>query len=270
MKKYVSVLIFITVFLAWPVSVFCEELSAAGKILPDQVMQSISRYNASAAEALSKKVYGETQSAAETNQQAISIYELQNISGLSNADLQILRFEKRAAEQQKKAAFGNFLPTIKGSYGLAYLANPTTFNSLLEDLGVDLSPITFPPPYDFITIDPAQLFSETGEPYYWMNSFSLSAMQPVFTWGKITNGYRMSKKALDAKALQYDMSSRQIEAQIAANYIALHYLSQLETALEIQQIIGSRLVHLSDDGMRTGMMIAVEAGKTRLEVKKLT
>lgn len=100
-------------------------------------------------------------------------------------------------------------------------------------------------------------------------SFQLSLMQPIFTWGKLTNAVKLYKKISQIKQTQILSQKEQLETEIEGRLIAISYLKQIMTVLEEEEQYVSRLVQYSEDAEKSGMLIHQDVVEAKIQSKKL-
>lgn len=137
--------------------------------------------------------------------QALSLEKAKELTILNNHVIKQSQFEVRNAEEGRKEAFTKYFPTVSAS-AMAVKANDYLVKGTIP--GIDL------PVYDG---DPASLENATQYAYFpgfelnlldYINTASVSVMQPVFAGGQIRYGNRMARVATDIAAEQNNMTVR--------------------------------------------------------------
>ncbi|HIW37218.1 MAG TPA: efflux RND transporter permease subunit [Candidatus Treponema faecavium] len=173
-----------------------------------------------------------------------------------NAELQKAQEEYARALLDVKDAKAGYQPKIDLSIGGAYMFNP-----LIDDIYINTKDIAgeigdaFPPIssiLDSIEDRDILMYEGTGNALY---TFQFDLQQPLFTWGKITNAVKLYTLAADVRRLQYESKRAQLEAELESRLAALYYLDKITALLEQQRLYAARLVTLSQEAMRSGMLL---------------
>lgn len=155
-----------------------------------------------------------------------------------------------------KDAKALFHPNVDLSLGGAYYVNPAIgeFRSEAGALG-DL-PITNPETGQVMMqpLPASDLILFEGMPNA-LYSFQFDIQQPIFTWGKLTNGVKIFSAVADVKALQLSSTKKQQSFHLEGNLATLYYLLQMEKLLEEQNNYATRLVQLSKEAEKNGMLL---------------
>lgn len=153
-------------------------------------------------------------------------------------------------------AKAGFHPQVDLSFGGAYYVNPTIGEFKAEAGSLGTLPITNQMTGDLIMqpLPANDLLLFEGMPNA-LYSFKLDIQQPIFTWGKISNSVKIFSAVADVKALQLSSTKKQQTLQLEANLATLYYLLQMEKLLEEQKTYATRLVQLSTEAEKNGMLL---------------
>ncbi len=97
--------------------------------------------------------------------------------------------------------------------------------------------------------------------------YGITAVQPVFAGGRIVNGFRYSKLALEAASLKAEMAGRDVVEEVEKNYYAVLSLIEKEKYLNSLQELLDSLERVADVALQQGVI--VRSDKMMLENKKL-
>ena len=86
-------------------------------------------------------------------------------------------------------------------------------------------------------------------------NFELSLMQPLFTWGKITNSIKLYKEISQIKQTQLTQQSQQLETELKTRLISLYYLGRILELLNEEQTFTDRLVEVTENAEKSGMLL---------------
>ena len=156
----------------------------------------------------------------------------------------------KQAKLDTKDAKANYHPTIDLTVSGSYIINPIgpiTINA--SELGL---------PYNrYIT-----LYEGMENTLY---QTQLSIQQPIFTWGKITNGVNAYKEIEAVRGLQLTDSENQLDAELKTRLAAMYYMDEMIELLSEQKTYADRLVELAKSAAVQGVMLEQEVKETEIE-----
>lgn len=185
--------------------------------------------------------------------------ELQNAMLANNPSIRKAREAVSQADLDVKDAKAGYSPTIDLTVTGSYIANP--IDPIRINLGDYIDTSAYGIGNDYIT-----LYEGQENMYY---QFSLSIMQPIFTWGKINNAVKLYEKIYDARILQLQDAIEKAQTELWTRIAALNYLLQIQSLLESQKEISQRLVKMADDASANGMMLKTEALSVKVQSRQL-
>lgn len=215
--------------------------------LPQNLAQEVSQANPQAV-ALEKLPVPETS--------PCSFNDLLLALELNNLDLKRARENLIQAQLDTKDARAGYHPTIDLTLAGSYMANP-----LIEEISLSRGEFGSIPVYNPATSSPIQvpipnedlkIFDGTPRLGY---SFQLDLQQPIFTWGKITNGVRIYSAVEEVRQLELSSMKKQKQASLKAQVLALVYLSRIEELLLQQENYTQELVNLTVAAHRQGALL---------------
>lgn len=168
---------------------------------------------------------------------------------LNNTKLQAAYQDVVQAKLDTKDAKANYHPNIDLTVSGSYIINPIgpiTVNA--SELGL---------PYNqYIT-----LYDGMENTLY---QTSLTLQQPIFTWGKITNGVKALKEVESVRSLQLTDTENQLDAELKTRLAANYYMDEIITLLNEQKGYADRLVELAYSAQEQGMMLLQEVKENEI------
>jgi len=171
---------------------------------------------------------------------------MENNNQVKNSNLELL-----ASKQTKKSAFTNYFPKISGT-AMAYRFNDPLLN--IDMPGGNL------PVYDG---NPANLLTPTQFAYFPGVSMSmidkgyigaLTAIQPVFTGGRIVAGNNLAKVSVDASASKLVLSESEVQLKTEENYWLIVSLNEkLKTLSMVEQLLDT-IYNEANDACNAGLI----------------
>lgn len=178
-----------------------------------------------------------------------------------------------------KDAKANFHPQIDYTLAASYVLNHQTMTidtgPLLEDMPIDQLYLKNPsadnsyiPISPFISMIPSSVDMpiDINAPY--LNA-EISLVQPVYTWGKLTNSVRMNEEIASARALQITDTEDQMDTQLKASLASLYYIRQMLTVLEEMQADADELLELAEGSSSTGVLLETDVASARVSAKQI-
>lgn len=168
---------------------------------------------------------------------------------LNNTKLQAAYQNVVQAKLDTKDAKANYHPTIDLTVSGSYIINPIgpiTVNA--SELGL---------PYNqYIT-----LYKGMENTLY---QTSLALQQPIFTWGKISNGVKALKEVESVRSLQLTDTENQLNAELKSRLSAIYYMDEIISLLNEQKSYADRLVELAHAAQEQGIMLAQEVKENEI------
>lgn len=178
-----------------------------------------------------------------------------------------------------KDAKANFHPQIDYTLAASYVLNHQMMTidtgPLLEDMPIDQLYLKNPsadnsyiPISPFISMIPSSVDMpiDINAPY--LNA-EISLVQPVYTWGKLTNNVRMNEEIASARALQITDTEDQMDTQLKASLASLYYIRQMLTVLKEMQADADELLELAQGSSSTGVLLETDVASARVSAKQI-
>ena len=100
-------------------------------------------------------------------------------------------------------------------------------------------------------------------------NFELTLTQPLFTWGKIANSIKLYKQISAIKQNQIAQQTAQLETELKTRLISLYYLNMIMKILDEEQSYAERMVQVSEDAEKSGMLLHQEVVDAKIQAKEL-
>ncbi|MDD3923428.1 MAG: TolC family protein, partial [Endomicrobiaceae bacterium] len=151
----------------------------------------------------------------ENNKQTITLKQYQEMSLKNNHDLHKIKLESDMAEQTSKGAFTKYFPKIVAGGGIAN-------TNILPGL---TTPISILPITD----------QSNGA-----SVMMLSVTQPLFTGGRIVNGNKLAKSAMNASLYKLQIKQNEVFAEAEKKYRQFQLLQgKMQTIISYEKMLDS-------------------------------
>jgi len=100
-------------------------------------------------------------------------------------------------------------------------------------------------------------------------NFGLSMTQPIWTWGKLSNAIKLYEKIVEIKETQILSKQQEIETELETRLITLTYLQQILDVLEEEKGYADRLVEVSENAEKSGMLLHQDVVDAKIQAKQL-
>lgn len=195
-----------------------------------------------------------------------TIDKLSNQLKINNSELKILNQEYQQSLIDVKNAKAGLGPTIDLTVSGTYFLNPP-IDSIVLNVDDILNSITWP---DSMDIKPSgqylTLYDGMENTFY---SFQLDVTQPIYTWGKLKNAIKLYEKVSEIKQLQISSKEKQLQTELNTRIVSLFYLSQIETLLNTQDEYANRLVKISEDAQKNGILLEQEVLEAKISAQQI-
>lgn len=193
----------------------------------------------------------------------------------NNTDILAAMEDYRTAGIDVKDAKSGYHPQISYTLAGSYVYNRQTMsldtesfqNADLKDY-VSLQDPSYNPFLDMVTLNipnPISIPVEVNAPY--LNA-EVSLVQPIYTWGKISNNVKMSEEIEEARALQVGDTERQLDAQLKAYLTSLYYLEEMSSLLDSMIEDANELVTLAEGSGKTGVLLETDVASARVSASQ--
>lgn len=148
---------------------------------------------------------------------------------------------------------------------MLYIYNPA-FSALGNDSHMPLSDLLTNPLASSMFPSSVDMPIDINAPY--LNA-EISLVQPVYTWGKLTNNVRMNEEIASARALQITDTEDQMDTQLKASLASLYYIRQMLTVLKEMQADADELLELAQGSSSTGVLLETDVASARVSAKQI-
>lgn len=203
------------------------------------------------------------------SQETINSYtidELSNQLKINNSELKILNQEYQQSLIDVKNAKAGLGPTIDLTVSGTYFLNPP-IDSIVLNVDDILNSITWPDSMDIKSSGQyLTLYDGMENTFY---SFQLDVTQPIYTWGKLKNAIKLYEKVSEIKQLQISSKEKQLQTELNTRIVSLFYLSQIETLLNTQDEYANRLVKISEDAQKNGILLEQDVLEAKISAQQI-
>ena len=114
--------------------------------------------------------------------------------------------------------------------------------------------------------DSYNMVVDVSDPYL---SASISLVQPIYTWGKVTSNVKMNEEIAQARALQIGDTQAQLDAQLKALLASLYYLEDFDGILQEMKSDADELVDIARSGSEAGVALSQDVAQAQVGAKQL-
>ena len=114
--------------------------------------------------------------------------------------------------------------------------------------------------------DSYNMVVDVSDPYL---SASISLVQPIYTWGKVTSNVKMNEEIAQAKALQIGDTQAQLDAHLKASLASLYYLKDFDDILQEMKSDADELVDIARSGSEAGVTLSQDVALAQVGAKQL-
>lgn len=207
-------------------------------------------------------------------QNKITYEELRAGMSASSTDIMQAVEDYKSASADLREAKSNLHPQITYTLAGSYVYNHQVMSVPTDDFkDIDFGKY-FNPPYSNILSgmklkdlpDEISLTIPVSDPY--LNA-SVSLIQPVYTWGKLTSSIDMYEEIEAARALQIGDTEARLDATLKAYLSSLYYLRQVSERLEGMKEDTDQLVQLAKDSSEAGLILSQDAAQARVSARQI-
>lgn len=210
------------------------------------------------------------------DQNKVTYEELRAGMSASSTDIMQAVEDYKSASADLREAKSNLHPQITYSLAGSYVYNHQVMDLDMTDIKKEISGMNMEIPQPPISIPLAPLASQINDnisypidisdPY--LNA-SVSLIQPVYTWGKLTSSIDMYEEIKAARALQIGDTEARLDATLKAYLSSLYYLRQVSERLEGMKEDTNQLVQLAKDSSEAGLILSQDAAQARVSARQI-
>lgn len=211
------------------------------------------------------------------DQNKITYEELRAGMSASSTDIMQAVEDYKSASADLREAKSNLHPQITYTLAGSYVYNHQVMDLDMTDIKKEISGMNMEiPQFPSYPIPLAPLASQINDnisypidisdPY--LNA-SVSLIQPVYTWGKLTSSIDMYEEIEAARALQIGDTEARLDATLKAYLSSLYYLRQVSERLEGMKEDTDQLVQLANDSSEAGLILSQDAAQARVSARQI-
>ena len=191
--------------------------------------------------------------------------QLLSATELNHPELLKLKEEYRRSKLDVQDAWAGLGPTVDLQVSGTYMQNPP-----IDDIYINMDNII--DAIQWNGLKPAKrgqyvkVFDGMENTLY---NFELSVTQPIFTWGKITNAIKLYKQISEIKQTQITQQTGQLETELKTRLLSLYYLNNILKILDEEETYTDRMVEVSENAERSGMLIHQDVVDAKIQAKEL-
>lgn len=184
----------------------------------------------------------------------------------NNPELLKLEEEYKRSELDIKDAYAGLGPTVDLQVSGTYMPDPT-IGAIYLNVDDIMNSIKWPSGMKPTSRGQSiKVYDGMEKTLY---NFQLSILQPIFTWGKITNAIKLYKQVAEIKHTQMEAQIQQLETEIKTRLVTLVYLGQINNLIEEEKEYVERLVAVTENAEKTGMLLHQDVVDARIQAKEL-
>lgn len=209
------------------------------------------------------------------DQNKVTYEELRAGMSASSTDIMQTVEDYKSASADLREAKSNLHPQITYTLAGSYVYNHQVMSVPTDDFkDIDFGKyISLAPPLGSILSgmklnlpDEISLTIPVSDPY--LNA-SVSLIQPIYTWGKLTSSIDMYEEIEAARALQIGDTEARLDATLKAYLSSLYYLRQVSERLEGMKEDTNQLVQLAEDSSEAGVILSQDAAQARVSARQI-
>lgn len=184
----------------------------------------------------------------------------------NNTELRSLQEEYNRSLLDVKDAYAGLGPTIDMQVSGTYMTKPPV-DAVYVNVNDILGAIQWPGGVPSTAASPyVKIFDGMENTLY---TVQFTVTQPLFTWGKLTNAIKLYNQISEIKLTQLESKEQQLEVELETRLLSLVYLERINAIIEEEKTYADRLVQVSEDAERTGILLHQDVVDARIQAKEL-
>ena len=203
-----------------------------------------------------------------TAQESQSVHNLATLLDATNhnhPELLKLQEEYRRSLLDVKDAWWNLGPTVDLQASGTYMVNPP-IGAMYINADDIINSISWNGTKPRNSGQRIKVFDGMENTLY---NFELTLTQPIFTWGKITNGIKLYNQISKIKQTQITQQTEQLETELKTRLISLYYMNKIIEILNEEQTYTDKMVEVSENAEKSGMLIHQDVVDAKIQAKEL-
>ena len=197
------------------------------------------------------------------NAQSLSLDSCLSLARLNNADIRTSQLEIEKAKEVKAQVFTKFFPQVNGNFLAYHALNPLVEFGISDIQSSDARRI-LQALYDLVKGE-TDFSNEISLMRHGL-LLSATAVQPVFTGGRIVNAHRLASLGVEAAKLQAQVSERDVLENIESTYFLILGLQDKVATVESALSLLDSLTHTVNVALGAGLVTQNDA--LQIELKK--
>ncbi len=208
------------------------------------------------------------QVSAQTDIQTDQTYTLETLltaTQMNHPELLKLQEEYYRSSLDIKDAWAGLQPVIDFQASGTYMAKPP-----VEEIYVDTDEIYGAVGLNkMMPVPPNQRVKVYDGMEKTLYKLEFSLTQPIFTWGKIANSIKLYNQISSIKETQISQQTEQLKTELETRLLSLYYLNNILLLLEEEKSFSDRMVKVSEDAEKVGLLLHQEVVDAKLQAKEL-
>ena len=192
--------------------------------------------------------------------------QLRSALQANNPELLSLQEEYARSLLDSKDAWAELGPTVDLQISGTYMLNPPV-DAIYLNVDDILNSINWPTSAKpTSTGQYVKIYDGMESTLY---NFQLSMTQPLFTWGKIPNAIALYKKTSEIRLTQVESKTEELETELKSRLFTLLQLKKIAEIIDEEKIYADRLVKVSEDAEKSGMLLHQDVVDAKIQAKEL-
>lgn len=192
--------------------------------------------------------------------------QLRSALQANNPELLSLQEEYARSLLDSKDAWAELGPTVDLQISGTYMLNPPV-DAIYLNVDDILNSINWPTSAKpTSTVQYVKIYDGMESTLY---NFQLSMTQPLFTWGKIPNAIALYKKTSEIRLTQVESKTEELETELKSRLFTLLQLKKIAEIIDEEKIYADRLVKVSEDAEKSGMLLHQDVVDAKIQAKEL-
>ena len=200
--------------------------------------------------------------------QSYSLDDLLSVTQKNHPELLKLQEEYQRSILDVKDAVAGFEPSIDLQASGTYMAKPPV-EAIYVNTDQIYSAMQLPPMMTGGTTPPSNEVKVYDGMEKTLYQLEFSLTQPIFTWGKISNSVKLYKEISNIKQTQITQQTEQLKTELITRLISLYYLKNIFDILDEEQSYTDKMVEVSENAEKVGMLLHQEVVDAKLQAKEL-
>ena len=197
--------------------------------------------------------------------QSYTLETLLNATEMNHPELLKLQEEYLRSKLDVKDAYAGLQPALDFQASGTWMAKPPVEAIYVDSdqiyAAMQLNQMMPVPPNQKV-----QVYEGMEKTLY---KLEFSLMQPIFTWGKISNSIKLYKQISSIKQTQITQQTEQLKTELKTRLISIYYLNKIFKIVDDEQLYSDRMVEVSEHAEKVGMLLHQEVVDAKLQAKEL-